>query len=509
MKKIVLNGEDVNPLTVWEFCRAGLDPKAKIKIEISPAAKKRITASAKCVLEVVKGDQPVYSINTGFGIFAETKISRADLLTLQRNIILSHATGMGEALSRDLVLAMWVLRINTACRGHNGITLKTLEHIIQGVEAGMLSVVPSRGSVGASGDLCPSAHATLPYIGEGLCTLPQGDKFVTLSAPEALKKIKLPLLELGPKEGLSLINGTQLTTALAIKTWAEGHELLKIANLNLAMMIEAMRASHKIFHEGLLRARNQPGALACGKIVEAWIDGPSEISESHRNCAKVQDSYSLRCAPQVHGAVLDDLNQCEEILRNEVNAATDNPLIFVEGPEAVSGGNFHAIYSARVSDRLCSAFATLANISERRIFLAMNKETSGLPPFLVKNGGLNSGFMTAQYTAAALVSEAKAMSFPASVDSIPTNGDREDHVSMGPIAGFKALRNIEICRQVLAIELLSACQALDFLRPLKPSKKIYRVHQTIRQHVAFLENDRVLSGDLQKAEALIRDQKVV
>lgn len=457
-------------------------------------------------MEVVKGDTPVYSINTGFGIFAETKISRDDLLTLQRNIILSHASGVGEPLSRDLAMALWILRLNTACRGFNGIRLSTLEHIIKGLEAGMLAVIPSRGSVGASGDLCPSAHATLPYIGEGLCQIPDGEKFSTLSAPEALKKIGLGLLELGPKEGLSLINGTQFTTALALKAWYEATRLVEIANLNLSLMIEAMRASHKIFHSGLLTARNQPGAKHCGEVVARWIQGPSEISKSHEGCARVQDSYSLRCAPQVHGAIYDDLAQCEEIIFREINAATDNPLIFAEGPEAVSGGNFHAIYTARVSDRIASAMATLANISERRTFLSMNKETSGLPPFLIKNGGLNSGLMVAQYAAAALVSEAKSMSFPASVDSIPTNGDREDHVSMGPIAGFKALKNTELCRQTLAIELMSACQALDMLAPLRPSPRLQKIHSEIRRAVPYLEKDRILSNDIKAIDDLLLEK---
>ncbi len=503
VEKITLDGESLDPAKVWQFAARALDPKAQFKIELAPNSKERINAAASFVAEIINGDRAVYGINTGFGNFAEVRVEHSELLNLQRNIILSHACGVGEPLSRDLVMAMWILRLNTACRGNNGIRLSTIEGIISFLEKGILAEVPSRGSVGASGDLCPSAHATLAIIGEGFCTAPIDGEIKRVSVSEALKVFNLKALTLGPKEGLSLLNGTQTTTALAIKAWSEGTTLLRTANLGAAMMIEGLRGSHQIVHDGVLESRNHPGTLKCGNEIKKWLGTSTEISESHKNCSRVQDAYSLRCAPQVHGAISDELDHAEEVLRREINASTDNPLVFADIKETVSGGNFHALYTARVSDALASALTSLANISERRMAQAMDKETSGLPTFLIKNGGLHSGFMMAQTTAAALVSEAKTQSFPASVDSIPTNGDREDHVSMGPGAGFKALQVASLARNVLAIELFAAAQALDMLAPLKSSAAIQKIHATIRKKVAYLEKDRILSTDMKAIEELI------
>jgi histidine ammonia-lyase len=501
--ELVLDGNTLEPSAADAFSRLALDPKAKFKLTIAAEALERVKRASDFVGQVVKGDKAVYGINTGFGKFAEVAIAHDKLVELQENLIRSHCAGYGEPLSRDLVLLMWTLRLNTVSRGHSGVRPRTIEHILKILHAGILAVVPSRGSVGASGDLAPSAHMTLACLGEGLCTVASGDGFATVPAAEALVKAGIEPLKLGPKEGLSLINGTQLTTALAIRGWAEGRKLLSAGNLAAALSLEGLRGSHSIFREEILEARNQPGALACGREIASWADADSEISRSHENCGRVQDSYSLRCAPQVHGMLWEELSHAETVLRREANASTDNPLLFPEKSLSVSGGNFHAAYTAKVCDNLAAALATFACICERRVSLAMTPESSGLPAFLTPDGGLNSGFMMAQVTAAALASECKAMSFPASVDSIPTSGDREDHVSMGPTAGLKLQRVVENVRGVIAVEIMSGCQALDMLAPLKPSARLQTVHAKVRSQVARLDRDRVLSEDIRKISDLI------
>lgn len=503
--ELVLDGHRLLPLEADTFARGALDPAFRPKIRLSEDARARVKKASDFVAQVVSEGRPVYGINTGFGKFAEVAIDADKLVLLQENLIRSHAAGFGEALTRDYVLLMWVLRLNTIARGHSGVRPETLDHLLKILNAGILAVVPARGSVGASGDLAPSAHMTLACIGEGLCTMPSADGrgFVTLPAADALAKAGLKPLALGPKEGLSLINGTQLTTALAIRGWAEGRKLLAAGNVATALSIEGLRAAHAIFDTDILMARNQPGALACGQEIAAWVGGESEISKSHEDCGRVQDSYSLRCAPQVHGMLWQELKAAEEVLVREANASTDNPLLFPDKRLSVSGGNFHAAYTAKVCDNLAAALTTFACISERRISLAMSTETSRLPPFLTPDGGLNSGFMMAQVTAAALASECKAMSFPASVDSIPTSGDREDHVSMGPTAGLKLQRIVDNVRGVIAIEIMTGCQALDLLAPLKPSKKLQSLHAAVRKRVPRLERDRVLSGDIQAISDLL------
>ena len=506
--KLVLDGETLDPQMAWSFSRAALNPGTQFKIEILPAALQRIQKASEYVTEVARGSKAVYGINTGFGKFAEVAISADKLDTLQRNLILSHACGVGPDLGRDITMAMWVLRLNTFCRGNSGVKPETVAAIIRCIEAGVLPIIPSRGSVGASGDLAPSAHATLLLIGEGEASIPDGKGFKKVAASEALAKVGIKALKLGPKEGLSLINGTQLTTALAIKTWSEGMNLVQHANLALAMSLEGLRASHSVFSEKILLARRHPGALACGQDVAEWIGGDTEISTSHADCGQVQDPYSLRCAPQVHGCVWDELQRATQVLKDEINSSTDNPLLFPEDQSSVSGGNFHAIFTARVSDTLAASLTVLGSISERRIALAMSPKSSRLPAFLTKDGGLNSGFMMAQVTAAALVSEAKALSHPASVDSIPTSDDREDHVSMGPAAGLKAVQIAENIRGVIAIELMSAAQALDLLAPLKSSARIQSALKMIRARVPTLENDRILSRDIESLSNLIQNQEL-
>jgi histidine ammonia-lyase len=341
-------------------------------------------------------------------------------------------------------------------------------------------------------------------MGEGNCTIPSGDSFETLPAADALKKLGLLALDLGPKEGLSLINGTQLSTALALKAWWEGRHLVAVANMNLALAIEGLRGSHMIPSALVNDAKNQRGCSVAALDVTLWLEGKSEIQDSHVECDMVQDPYSLRCAPLVHGAIIDTLAEASEILEREINSSTDNPLLFPDEDLSLSGGNFHAIYPARVSDGIASALTTLSSISERRTSIAMNKDTSRLPHFLTPNGGLNSGFMMAQVTAAALVSESKVLSFPASVDSIPTSADREDHVSMGPIAGSKAGRIAENTWSVLAIEFLVMCQAIDLLKPLKPSPRLEKIVSDLRKQIPALDQDRYLAKDILLAQEILR-----
>lgn len=494
--QINLDGESLNTTKLVQSALLAENPNSQYQIAISDAGKKKIEASENFVKEVVKNDKAVYGINTGFGRFSEVRISNNELEELQENIIRSHACGAGPALSRSITLAMWLVRLNVFARGHSGVRVNTLNEIISALNSGFISQVPSRGSVGASGDLCPSSHAVLAHLGEGMCTYIRDGRIVIAPAREGLQHLNKKALKLGPKEGLALINGTQLTTVLAAFALEELKELLKVANLSTALMLEGLRGSHAAVSEKILTVKNQRGVAECGKEIRKWISSPTEISKSHENCGRVQDAYSLRCAPLVHGAIWDEIRQCEELLNAELNSSSDNPLLFADTKESISCGNFHALYPARVSDRLASAAATLANISERRIALAMNEGSSRLPTFLIKNGGLHSGFMMIHVTAAALVSEAKVNSFPASVDSIPTNDDKEDHVSMGPTAGYKALHNVKLLRDVLTIEVMAACQAIDLLRPLKSSPELEAVHAKVRKIVAYMDKDRSTADDI-------------
>lgn len=499
--QITLSGENLDLETLWAFSQNALDPKAKIQIKIDPKAQARVKAAEAFVNDLATGGETVYGINTGFGHFAKKKISKSQIETLQHNLIRSHAVGVGEELPRDIVLMLWIILLNSVCRGHRGLTLANLKKIIATLEAGILACVPSRGSVGASGDLAPTAHAVLAVMGEGDCTLQNGRR---MKASAALKAAGIAPMRLGAKEGICLINGTQLSAALAVKVWHEAKQLVDTANLAAAFSIEALRASHHLTDEPLLKEQRQSGTFACGKAIAKWIGGETQISKSHADCGRVQDSYSLRCAPQVHGMAWDELEQTKIILENEINSTTDNPMLFPDRGLVIHGGNFHAIYPARVSDRLGMALTTLAAISERRINTAMRTDKSGLPTFLIENGGLNSGFMMVQVTAAALVAECRSLCFPASVDSVPTNNDQEDHVSMGPGAGLKALEIAKHVRYVLAIELLVAAQGLDMLKPLKTSAKLEKVKAQIRKVAAYVKEDRFLAPDIEAVHQLVR-----
>jgi len=507
--EIILDGFTLTSQTLWRAAETALDPKGGLKIRIAADAEKRIRKAADYVQKIVKGSAAVYGINTGFGKFAEVPIDNSKLRELQRNLILSHAVGVGPLLPRDIVMAMWILRLNVMCRGQSGVRMESVEQLIKLLELGILADVPAQGSVGASGDLAPSAHATLPLIGEGSCSYPHVGTFRSTTSAEALREFGLDAWVLEAKEGLSFINGTQLTTAYAVKGLLSGERLLRTANLSLALSIEAIQGTHKLLDPRIFEVRNQLGATWCANDTRAWLSGLSEIATNHTGCDRVQDPYSLRCAPQVHGLVQDEIRQCAELVERELNASTDNPLLFADDDESLSGGNFHAIYTARVNDRLAAALATLSNISERRTAQLMSRESNRLYPFLVKEGGLNSGLMMAHVTAAGLVSESKTLSFPASVDSIPTSDDREDHVSMGPIAGRKLMTILENTLNVLAIEILSSCQAIDLRRPLKTTASLEKVFARVREDVAFLDQDRILHTDILSIAEMISGEDLL
>lgn len=503
--RIVLHGDGLDTNALWQAAQTALDPQTELEVVLGEGAQANIARAENYLHELANSGQTVYGVNTGFGFFARTRISHEDIARLQHNIILSHSVGVGELLPRDLVLGMWLIMLNSISRGHRGVSLQNVEHIIKSLNAGFLADVPARGSVGASGDLAPMSHAVLALLGEGGASLKGKDGFKAVPAAEGLQEIGLSPIKLGPKEGLALINGTQLTAAMASKLLWEGKRLLDTANLIAALMLEAMRASHDFVSPVLLKEQRHYGAAACAAAIREWLGAEeTEIARSHADCDRVQDPYSIRCIPQVHGMVWEELEHAKSIIDLEINATTDNPILFPEEGEVIHGGNFHAIYAARVCDRVGMALATLANISERRIHMAMKQDKSGLPNFLIaEEGGLNSGLMMTQTTAAALVSECKSLSFPASVDSIPTNNDQEDHVSMGPAAGLKALRILSNTRYVLAIELLAAAQGLDLLAPLRTSPKLEAAKTRLRREIPTLRGDRFLGPELEKAAALI------
>ena len=502
----------LTPRALWEVAQSSVNPRTPPQLAFSPDAWQRIRNAAGFIEQLLAGgDQAIYGLNTGFGHFAERVVSSSQLRQLQRNLVVSHACAVGPLAPREVVFAMWLLRLHTVAKGRSGISEKTLELILRLLNAGVLGLVPSRGSVGASGDLASAAHASLPLLGEGQCSRPgpSGLGFEIIDAAQALADLELTPVELRPKEGLSLINGTHYTTALATQVWYEGSRLLRVANLAAAMSMEAMGGAGAILEESVL-ATHHPHTRVVGREMARWLAGSEYLHGARIDRRFVQAPYCLRCAPQVHGAVAAELDAVETTLREEYEVLSDNPLLFPETGEVHSCGNFHAIYPARACDKLATALTTLGNIAERRINMAMDERLSGLPGFLINNGGLNSGLMMVQVTAAALVSECKALSFPASVDSIPTNCDREDHVSMGPIAGHKAVAIAGHVRSILAIELLVAAQALD-LRGKRAAipLELRKAYAVIRQHVKFLEHDRVLAPDIEAISRLIETNALV
>ncbi|MCP3141897.1 histidine ammonia-lyase [Pyxidicoccus xibeiensis] len=467
-------------------------------VELAPEAATRVRASRALVDRVAAGDTPSYGINTGFGTLAEVRIDKKDLRDLQRNLILSHACGVGTPLPLPEARALLLLRCNVLAKGFSGIRPETLGLALDMLNRDVVPVVPERGSVGASGDLAPLAHLALVFIGEGEA-FHQGQR---LPARQALERAGLQPVVLEAKEGLALVNGTQAMCAVGTLLQLRAEMLADLADVAGSMTLEGLLGSHKPFIPEIHDVRAHPGQKACAAHLRRILEG-SELVETHVNCSKVQDPYSLRCMPQVHGAAREGLAFARRILEVEVNSATDNPLVFTETERIVSGGNFHGQPISLAMDVVAMAMTQLSSISERRVEQLVNPSLSGLPAFLAKNSGLNSGFMIAQVTSAALVAESRVLSHPASVDSIPSSAGREDHVSMGMTAALKGRQVSEFTRSCLAIEVLCAAQALDFRLPVKPGKGALAAYELVRSKVPHMDRDRELHKDIEAVSQLI------
>jgi histidine ammonia-lyase len=478
--------------------------RERAPVALSPRARARVRDSRALVDRLVHEGRTVYGITTGVGELAGVSISADQAAQLQVNIVRSHSAGVGEPLSEEIVRAMMLLRAHALALGYSGIREELVDLLLEMLNHTVHPLIPSQGSVGASGDLAPLAHLALAMIGEGEVTR---DGHVQPSAG-ALAEAGLRPAVLAAKEGVALINGTQLMTACGALALSDALALLTCADIAGAMTFEALHGHVEAFDALLQDARPHPGQRASAANLRRLLEG-SDILAGHHTDVKVQDAYALRCMPQVHGAARDAVGYAARVLDIEMNAATDNPLVFADADRVISGGNFHGQPIALALDVLAIAISELASISERRIERLVNPHLSGLPAFLTAHGGLQSGFMLAQYTAAALVSENKVLSHPATVDSIPTSANQEDHVSMGAIAARKALRVLQHAQQVIGIELLCAAQALDFRRPLRPAPGTQRAHDAVRAAVAPLTVDRVLAPDLAAAFGLVQRRTVV
>lgn len=457
----------------------------------------KIALSQQIVEEIANGDDAVYGINTGFGPLCTTRISPEETKILQSNILQSHSVGVGDPIDGELAKLMLILKLQSLAQGYSGIAVKTMERILWHIDHDVIPIVPSQGSVGASGDLAPLSHLFLPLLGLGKVHF-QGK---TYSAHEVLDQHGLLPLELGAKEGLALINGTQFIAAHAVKVVELMHRCLSQADIVGAMMIEGLQGSIKPFYEDLHRLRPFKGNTHVAFRMRALLSD-SEIMEDHVNCSRVQDPYSLRCIPQVHGASRNAWLHLKELLEVELNSVTDNPVV-INKDLTISGGSFHGQPLAMALDYACLAASEIGNISDRRIYLSLEGNSEGVPKLLMENTGINSGYMILQYTTAALVSENKGLCFPSSADSIPTSLGQEDHVSMGSISGRKALQVLQNVEKILAIELLTAAQAFEFRKPLKSGVVLDSIYKLLRQQVPFAEKDRVFADDIEKGIALI------
>lgn len=470
---------------------------------LSAAAEKRMASSRAIVDDVLAQEEIVYGVTTGFGPLCTTFISPREAATLQHRLLMSHAAGMGEPISSELVRLMLVLKVQALARGYSGIQVTTVERILWMLEQDIIPLVPRQGSVGASGDLAPLAHLFLPLLGLGKVRY-RGKAYET---DELFTQLGISPLQLGPKEGLALINGTQFMVAYGIQILERLQRCLDSADVIAALSLEALAGSARPFHPELHELRPHPGCQYVAQRLRQLLDD-SEIMQSHLDCDRVQDPYSLRCIPQVHGASRQAWLHLRQTIDTEINSVTDNPIL-LSREEIISGGNFHGQPIALPLDYAGLAAAEIGSISERRIYLSLEGKIPGLPPLLMKKTGLNSGFMIPQYTAAALVTENKSLCFPASADSIPTSMGQEDHVSMGSISAPKTLRIVENLEQILAIELLYAAQGLDFRRPLRSSPLLDYCHEQVRIRIAHREKDRPFGPDLESALQMVRSGQLI
>ncbi len=471
-----------------------------VRLQLEDNCLAGIRNASQTVTDILQRGQPVYGINTGFGLLARKRIADDDLHELQRKLVLSHACGVGELLSDAQVRLILTLKINSLARGYSGIRLSVIEALIKLLNAEVYPCIPAKGSVGASGDLAPLAHMSAVLLGEGevrICGKIQ-------TAAEGLKAAGLDVVELGPKEGLALLNGTQTSTALALSGLFAAENLLNYALLTGALSVDAAMGSHKPFDARIHAVRGHHGQSEVAAVYRKLLAG-SKICQSHSHCERVQDPYSLRCQPQVMGACLDNLRHTAAVLTTEANAVSDNPLVFSEAGDILSGGNFHAEPVAIAADLIAICIAEMGALSERRIALLIDSHLSDLPPFLVENGGINSGFMIAHVTSAALASENKSLAHPASVDSLPTSANQEDHVSMATFAARRLQDMAANTAGILAVELLAACQGLELRAPLESSPSLHQVLSQVREKIAFYAEDRFFAPDIAAAKAMIEN----
>lgn len=487
-------------LTIDELVAVARD---KAFVGLSKDAENAVRRAREVVEKCVAEQRVVYGLTTGFGKFSDVTISEEDTFSLQENLIMSHACGVGEPLPNEVVRAMMLLRVNALAIGYSGIRLETLKTLIEMLNKEVIPVIPKKGSLGASGDLVPLAHMSLVLLGMGEATY-NGER---MSGAEAMDRAGIAPVRLTSKEGLALINGTPAMCAIGALAVADSIRLMKSADIIAALTMEAEYGIIDAMDERLHKVRRQPGQMVTAENMRRLFEGSKYISRQGEK--RVQDAYSLRCIPQIHGASRDAINYVQTIIENELNAVTDNPIIFSDTEEAISGGNFHGQYLAIGLDILGIALAELANVSERRIERLVNPALSGLPAFLVKQGGLNSGMMIAQYTAAALVSENKVLAHPASVDSIPSSANQEDHVSMGMTAAVKGREILNNAIEVLAIEAMCGAQAIEFQGSQGLSPAGLAVYNTIRKEVEPLDKDRILYTDMEKCSALLRKGEIL
>jgi histidine ammonia-lyase len=481
-------------LTITDVERVAVD---YCQVQLDDEARSRIVASRKVIEEILASGQVAYGINTGFGKLAEVRIPSDQLCQLQLNLLRSHACGVGEPFSEEVVRAMLLLRANVLATGHAGCRPVIVERVLDLLNSGIHPLVPSQGSVGASGDLAPLAHLALVLVGEGEA-MHEGEK---VSGVEALSRAGLTPVGLEAKEGLALINGTQASAAVGALACAQARRIMAAADVVCALTLEALAGTDVAFDESVHTARPHPGQQESARRIWDLLQG-SALRESHRECGRVQDAYSLRCSPQVHGAARDALTHTCRVLEIELSSATDNPMVFADG-RVISGGNFHGAPIAAVFDYLAATLTDLASISERRLARLLDASLSGLPAFLTPEPGLRSGFMMMQVSAAALVSECKTLAHPASVDSIPTSANQEDHVSMSTWAARKLSRIVEMVCQVLAMEYLAAAQGVEHHRPLHSSAPLESAVELLRAHVPELDHDRIIAPDITAAAGLV------
>jgi histidine ammonia-lyase len=473
---------------------------AKIRVQLAESGRRAMQASRDYIESCITRGETMYGVNTGFGAFSKVRIDENQIEELQRNLIRSHCAGIGKPFSAPVVRALMLLRANTLARGQSGVRPVLVEKLIELLDKDIIPWIPEQGSVGASGDLAPLSHLALSLMGEGYILVADGTRS---STAEIFKKHNVEPLVLKAKEGLSLINGCQVMTALGLLTLSESQSVIKMFDLAAAMTLEATRGSRKPFHPLIAPTRPHPGEAKTAKNVLRLLGATSAIAETHINCNRVQDAYSLRCVPAVHGAIKDVVERSLLILEREANSSTDNPLVFAEEKIVLSCGNFHGEPVALELDFAAIAMANLGNISERRLAKLIDPTFSELPAFLATSGGLQSGLMIVHVAAASLVSENKGLCHPASVDSIPTSSDKEDHVSMGTISARKFARVLDNVKNILAMELLGASQGLGFLTPLQPAAGVLAAYNKIREQVSFAKDDRMFSEDVEALRAMI------